>query len=463
MTGTNPIDRVVDHIASATFETLPEEVVSKAKTFLLDSLGVGIAGSAGAGIDALKTTAAQWGDGDEATAWVTGERLPAMQAAIINAYQIHCLEFDCVHEGAVVHPMATMLSAVLAWAERSSKRGQPVSGADLITALAVGVDVAAALGMASNAPIRFFRPATAGGFGATAAIGKLAGFGKEQLKDALGAMYGQTSGTMQPHAEGSMLLGLQIGFNARGAIAACDLAAAGIRGPHDILTGRYGYLNLFEMGNFDLDPVLDLLGTEWQIARLSHKPFPSGRLTHGAVDGLGRLMSEHGFTADDIASIRCEVPSLVANLVGRPDVPEPGANYAKLCLPFVVGVFLARGRVDLPDFASPTALADPQVHAYAARVDVEDDGNPDPNALDPQRVRVRLKNGSDVDISLPYVYGHPDAPLNHGANVEKFRRCCSYGVSPLPVEHIEALIKTVDSVESEADIAKLARLTLVDG
>ena len=460
MTEANPLDHVVDHIVSVDFDSLPQEVIDKAKTFLLDSIGVGIAGSAGADIDRLKRTVAQWGAGDEATVWLTGERLPAMQAAIVNAYQIHCLEFDCVHEGAVVHPMATMLSAVMAWAERASRHGQPVSGRDLITALAVGVDMAAVLGMASKAPIRFFRPATAGGFGATAAIGKLAGFNRDQMRDALGAMYGQTSGTLQPHVEGSMLLGLQIGFNARGAISACDLAAAGIRGPHDILTGRYGYLHLYEMGDFDLDPVLASLGSEWQVARLSHKPFPSGRLTHGVVDGLGRLMATHGFGTDDIATVRCEVPSLVANLVGRPDVPEPAANYAKLCLRFVAGIFLAHRRVDLEHFATPAALADPVAHAYAALVDVVDNGNPDPNALDPQTVRVRLKSGAEHEVTMPQVYGHPDAPLTPEENVDKFRRCCGYAARPLPASNIDALIASVAGIESEPDVARQVKLTL---
>ena len=50
--------------------------------------------------------------GDEATVWVTGERVSAQAAAMVNAYQIHCLEYDCVHEGAVVHPMATVLSTI---------------------------------------------------------------------------------------------------------------------------------------------------------------------------------------------------------------------------------------------------------------------------------------------------------------------------------------------------------------
>ena len=296
-------DRFADHIVGAQFEDLGAQDLAKAKTFLLDTLGVGIAGSSGAAVPELLATVQSWGQGDDATVWVTGERISVQAAAMVNAYQIHCLEYDCVHEGAVVHPMATVLSALLAYAERRSNQGTPVTGQDFLLAMAIGVDVATLFGVAATGPVRFFRPATAGGFGATAAIGRLAGFDHTGIKDALGAMYGQTSGTLQPHAEGSPLLGLQIGFNARGALSAIDLAAAGFRGPHDIIDGQYGYLPMFEDNKFDLEPVWDVLGSAWQVSQLSHKPFPSGRLTHGVIDALQKVTADLGIGANDIATI----------------------------------------------------------------------------------------------------------------------------------------------------------------
>lgn len=321
---TNPVERIAAHVTGTGYDDLPESAVAKVKTFLLDTLGVGIAGSSGAGVAELIGLARGWGAEKQATVWLTGERMSAGSAAIVNAYQIHCLEFDCVHEGAVLHPMATILSAVLAWAERESAKGRPVAGRDLITALAVGVDVSTMLGIVTEAPIRFFRPATAGGFGAVAAIAHLAGFDDRQVMDALGAQYAQCSGTLQPHAEGSPMLGMQVGFNARAAIMSADLAQAGFRGPHEIFTGPYNYFRLLEGADCDLSAFLPSLGRDWQIEAMSHKPWPSGRLTHGVVDGLGRLMQRHGFAAGDVAHVRAEVPPLVHRLVGMPAHSHPG-------------------------------------------------------------------------------------------------------------------------------------------
>lgn len=454
----NAVERIAAHVARTGLADLPPATVGRVRTFLLDTLGVGIAGTSGAQVAGLIALARGWGAQDEATVWLTGERMSAQSAAIVNAYQIHCLEFDCVHEGAVLHPMATILSAVLAWAERESARGRPVSGADLIPALAVGVDVSTMLGLVTEAPIRFFRPALAGGFGAAAAIARLAGFDERQVKDALGAQYAQASGTLQPHVEGSPMLGMQVGFNAAAAIRSADLAAAGFRGPHDILTGQYGYFRLFEEGSEDLAAFLPTLGRAWQIDAMSHKPWPSGRLTHGAIDGLGQLMARHGFAAADIARIEARVPPLNHRLVGRPDIPNPEPNYAKLCLAFVAGRFLATGRVDVPDFRGD-ALTDPETHRLAGLVEVvPDTDNPDQNALDPQTITVRLKNGTEHSVHLPHVYGHPAVPLSDAANEEKFRRCAGYGRGR-PADP-EAIIAAVAKVESLPDIAALPRLTL---
>ncbi len=457
---TESTGRFVEHIASSKFADLGAADLAKIKTFLLDTLGVGIAGSSGALVEELVASVRSWGSGDEATVWVRGERMPAQGAALVNAYQIHCLEFDCVHEGAVVHPMATVLGALMAYAERRSCQGRPVGGRDFLHAIAIGVDVASFFGIAATGPVRFFRPATAGGLGATAALARLEGMDETGIGDALGVMYGQTCGTLQPHAEGSPVLGLQIGFNARAAIASVDLARAGFRGPRDIVDGKYGYLPMFEDGAYDLGKVWPKLGAEWQVSRLSHKPFPSGRLTHGVIDALQKVTSQTGAGADEIESITCHVPPLVYRLVGRPDVPEPDPNYAKLCLSYVAGAWMERGSVDVPAFRGSAALCDPAIHAHAAKVRIFQDDNPDENALDPQRFVFRLADGSRHEVCLPFVIGHPEAPLSSAENRAKFDRCLQYGSIPLDQDRGAAIADTVERLEECADASELARLTV---
>jgi aconitate decarboxylase len=161
-----------EHVVGTGYDDLPAPAIAAAKTFILDSFGVGVAGSAAPWAKELVDTATRWGSGEDARVWVHGAALPAPAAAMCNGWQIHNSEYDCVHEAAVVHPMAVLLSATVAHAERAGG----VSGPDLLCAIALGVDVGAGLGVASKAPLRFFRPATARAFAATAAIGRLMGF-----------------------------------------------------------------------------------------------------------------------------------------------------------------------------------------------------------------------------------------------------------------------------------------------
>lgn len=444
--------RFARHVLGLGFADLPEAAVAAAKTFLLDTFGVGIAGGTAAGAAALRRTAALWGQGADAAVWGTGERLPAPTAALVNGFQVHCQEFDCLHEAAVLHPMATVVPAALAFAERTGG----VSGREFLVAVTAGVDVAVGLGLAARGGLRFFRPATAGGFGAAAAVGRLSGLDAPALAGAFGLQYAQTSGTMQPHVEGSLALPLQAGFNSRAAVGACDLARAGIPGPVDAIEGQFGYLPLFE-GEWDLAPVWAGLGRAFRIAELSHKPYPAGRATHGGIEGVASLRAAHGFAAGDVRQVTVLGPPLIRRLCGRPAVPDPSPSYARLCMGFVIAKLLQHGALDPVQFRG-AALADPETFEIAQRVVTEDDGAENPNALAPQRVEVTLADGRALTWTCSTMLAHPARPLSRAQHLAKFRRCWELADTPLGAARAERLIATVDRLEDVTDMREVAAL-----
>ncbi len=449
------IARFASHVADTPFDALPPEAVAATKTYLLDSLGVGMVGSIAP--YAAELTGLNGGTGSAAgMARVLAqgaERLPAAGAAFCNAYQIHNSEFDCVHEEAVVHPMAVMLGAALAHLDRT---GGQASGKELLAAVATAIDLAAGIGVASKAGLRFFRPATAGGFGATMVVGRLMSFDAQTLIDACGNAYSQMGGTMQAHTEGSPLLAMQVGFNARNAVIACDMAAAGIAGPQNVLEGPFGYFNLFE-GEYDLAPVVESLGQTWRITEVAHKPFPSGRATHGLVDAVLQMQREHGFAAAEVASVSADVPPLTQRLIGRPVKNDMAVGYARLCGQYAVASALMTGGLGIADFA-PAAIADPARLELAGRVTITADGNPDPNALSPITVTVRLANGQEHARTLTTIYGNPANPMTREAHLDKFRTNARAAARPLTDDAIAALIAMVDDLEHQPSTAPLLAL-----
>lgn len=445
-------ERLAAHVAGLCFADLPASAVAAAKVFVLDTLGVAVSGSSAAGMAALRGAAARWGAGDEATVWGTGLRVPATTATFLNATHAHNQEFDCLHEQAVVHLMATLLPATLAWAERQGG----VSGQALITALAAGADVSAGLGLASTAEFRFFRPAVAGGFGALAGCAKLAGLSAGAMAGAFGLHYAQTSGTMQPHTEGNVALPMQIGFNARAALAAADMAGAGLAGPVDVFEGRYGYFRLIE-GSWEIDRIWAFLGKDFQIGKLSHKPYPAGRATHGGIEGILALREKHAIRPEAVASVEVIGPPLINRLVGRADVPEPNAFYARLCMAFMGAKALLHGRVDIADCRGD-ALTDAATHELAARISMRMDDNPDANALAPQRVVITMQDGAVHEWRCAAMLAHPSRPLTREQHLAKFFRCWEFADVPLGRERAERLMEMVDRLEGVEDVRAVTGL-----
>jgi 2-methylcitrate dehydratase PrpD len=444
-------ERFANHVIDTRFADLPSAAVQAVKVFVLDSLGVGIAGSSVEGGDGLLRVATGWGD-PAVPVWGRSTRLSAPAAVFMNAWHMHNQEYDCLHEGAVVHAMASVLPAALAAAEQ---RGG-VTGEELITAIAVGVDVAADLGLASRAGFRFFRPATAGGFGAVAAATRVLGCDRPTLEGAFAWQLAQTSGTMQAHSEGSPILPVQVAFNARAALQSCEFATLSFAPAHQVFEGPYGYLALFE-GAFELQPVLGSLGRAWRIAEFSHKPFPAGRATHGGIEGVAALRAQHRFAVPDVERIEVHAPPLIVRLVGRPPRPDAGASYARLCLAYAAARVVQNGVIDLTDFRGD-ALADPDTHALAARVHTLDDGNPDPNALAPQRVSVTLKDGRALSWRCETMLANPARPLTREQHLAKFERCLAFAAEKLAPDAGPRLIEVVDRLETLDDVRILSVL-----
>ena len=388
---------------------LPETVRADAIRLLGDTLAVGAAGSTAPGAEACFKVATSWGAGKEARILGRSERLPAPSAAYVGAFQIHCLEWDAVHESAVVHALSVVTAALSAAIDR--KGGCDADAA--LMALAVGVDVASGLGISADSALSFFRPATAGLIGAALAVARIEGLAREQFDDVLGLAYSHCAGTMQAHVEGSIALPLQIANAARAAVQAVDLVKHGLTGPHDALEGPFGYFKLFERG--DLSRYTATLGQIWRISEVSTKPYPCGRASHAVLASIDAIRS----SGRRIAGLIAHVPPLIARLVGRPMTQDMTPAYARLCLPFLAALMLRDGRIDPRRFGVET-FSDPLILELAATLSIAVDDNPDPNALSPQQLEVRFADGSYDMISTPQTLGSPNAPMDVHQSTAKY-------------------------------------------
>jgi len=423
-----------------------------AKTFILDSLGVGIAGSNAPFNEAVFKTAMSWGKGNDSHLWGRGMKAPAATAAYLNGFQIHSMEYDCVHEPAVVHPMATIFAAISAEAERQNG----VSGFQLMKAIIVAVDVAVELGVAVESPLKFFRPATAGLFGATLGIARLRGFDEAAALSAMGCALAQCAGVMQAHVEGKPTLPVQIAGAARASVVACDLAEAGLYGPESSLEGPFGYFKMFE-DEADAEVAADRLGKTHRITEVSWKPFPTGRAAQGGIVLVQELMKQ-GVTLDNLEELTLSAPPIIPRLVNRPIAENMIANYARLCFPYLAPIVLMRGTVGLSDFTR-SDLQSEAIRTASKKIKIETNHITDPAEFVPQSMTARLKNGDEKIAMIGKLFGSPADPLSREQHLEKFRNCVAFGLSEVKAESpANRLIDLTDNLERSEDCSELFSL-----
>ncbi len=439
--------RLVDHALGLAWDDIPEVSRAAARTFLHDTLCVGVAGSAAVDAEAVLSVARGWGEGEACSVLGRDDvRLPAPSCAFVNAFQIHCQEFDCVHEPAVLHPLATIVAALAAEAERSG----PYGGERFLVSLIAGVDVAVALGLAATSPLRFFRPATAGVFGSVAALARLRGLDAATAVNAFGYALAFASGTMQAHLEGKPALALQVGNAARSAIVATDLAVAGMAGPQGSIDGPFGYLPLFEE-RFDLGPVLADLARVRRIAEVSCKPYPTGRAAHGGLTAVAELTADHGITARNLESLVVRAPPLIKRLVGRPPIEAMNVAYARLCLPWLAATAVTYGEVGLADF-SAERRSNGDLLALARRISVIEDGSSDPAAFTPLLAIARTRDGREAQVEVRSMPGAPAHPLNREQHLRKARRCLAF--AGMEDRHL-AFAEAISRIDAAPDVARV--------
>src|SRR5215469_16554291 len=163
---------LAQHVCRTGYGDLPASAVESARRDILDTFGCMLGGSGSPGIDELFAVISRWGGLAESRVLLRRIRLPAPQAALLNASMGHALDFDdTLDSGGSIHPGVSVLGSALAVCD--SLEG--VTGRDLLLAVALGLDISCRVALASTVDRGWHRTAATGVFGATATAGKLIG------------------------------------------------------------------------------------------------------------------------------------------------------------------------------------------------------------------------------------------------------------------------------------------------
>ncbi len=446
----DPAWPLAQHVCRTGYADLPASAVQSTRRDILDTFGCMLGGSGSPGIAELCAVIGDWGGHEESRVLLRGIRLPAPQAALLNASMGHALDFDdTLDTGGSIHPGVSVLAAALAMADRQSR----VSGRDVLLAVALGLDVSCRIAFASTLDRGWHRTAAIGVFGATAAAGKLLGLTAEQMLNAFGIAYSQAAGNRQCILDGALTKRLQAGQAAAAGVFAAVLAQTGFTGAHNIFNGRFGFFELYQPNGHDASLLLRDLGTVFCGEALSYKPYPCGRPLHGAIDAALAARAALGITAaDDIAAVTIE-----ADPAGHADQFNAGPAKrrptqvveAQFAQPFLVATALARGRVGIADI---DGLGDAATLVLADRIaGVAREDRPKRSL----GITVHHTNGRSVTVEATDPIGSPHKPLSDAQFEAKFRDCAHNTVRPLDDASLDQALTTIASLDTLADARDL--------
>ena len=453
----DPARAYAEFVSRSHFDALPPSVVDTVKLFILDTLGVTLAGTTAPACADLVDQVREWGGTPESSLFNFGGKVPAPNAALVNATLAEARDFDDTYDPGIVHVMAPTVSSGLAMAERIGG----VSGRELIAAVAAGAEIMCRIGAGCRSPLTWTRTATSGGFAAAAVSSRLLKYSPDIVNHALGIAYVQAAGNSQTVEDGALVKRMQVGFAARAGVVAAQLAGRGVTGPLRVFEGRHGYFTLYERGDYNREPLTEGLGERYEVGRLSVKPYPCARDSHAAIDAA-RMLRDTGVSPDEIAEVTVMASRAMINIGGKPWSSATGNPVVEaiLSMPFAVAVMLLRGDLFIGDF-DRDAVLHPGVTALARKVTVVEDPNIDPSALAPVTIEARLISGERRSATCERIRGSPDAMLSHDEFIAKFRRCAEYALRPVASGPLDRLIERVLDLENVREVSELT--ALLDG
>jgi 2-methylcitrate dehydratase PrpD len=448
----DPARALADHVCGCGFTDLPISTRVATCNDILDTFGCLLGGSGAPGIAELARVIGGWGGVPQSQVMLWRLRLPAPQAAMINASMAHALDFDdTLDHGGSIHPGASVLAASLAVSDMLGG----VSGQRLLLAIALGLDVSCRVALASTLDRGWHRTAAMGVFGAAAAAGKLLGLNVDQMVNALGIAFSQAAGNRQCIVDGALTKRLQAGQAASSGVLAAILAGEGFTGAQDIFLGRFGFFELYQPNGHEPARLLKGLGKEFRSDQLSFKPYACGRPQHAILDAAIAARNQLGLgtTVDfaDIADVRvtASAATVAEQFEGALHKRRPTQIVeAQFALPYLIAAALVHGRVGITEVAD---IHNAEVLHIAQRMAGIDAGQKKAG------VAISLRDGRTATVTTGLPLGSPENRLGIEQLRMKFADCAHNAVRPLSDDTVREAAQAILRLEGMQNVSDLLR------
>lgn len=372
---------LAEFLTQVSYADLPPQTVEHAAMLIASTIASAAAGSGIASSAIIRALARERGGRPEASLWFdAGPKLPAADAAQVNAVMSDAAASDDSDLRNIVHAGTTLVSTSFAMAERTGASGQ-----DVLAAIVLGYEAAGRIGEAITPGLRQrgFHGCLVAIFGGAVAAGMVLGLDATRMAQAI-ALSATSMGGLAAAANTSVAREYHAGLAAMLGIQAALAAQKGFVAEENILETRQGFFEVY--GGSDGKGVTQDLGKEWDIITdMAIKLVPGGHPSHALAEAAANAARAGKVSPDEVDSIILSRPGVTA--LSGPLHPMDLIDMAHS-----PAYFLAAGVAD-QDFswvhATEARIADPVIHQLIDRVSV---GAPPTEHVE------RYKQGATVTI-----------------------------------------------------------------
>ncbi len=433
---------IAQYVGSSRYEHLPLNVRHEGVRTFVNWMGVAVGGSRNETVVKAIAALAPFAGRPEASILGRRERFDVLNAALINGISSHVLDYDDTHLKTIIHPAGPVAPAILALAQH-----RPIGGKDFLHALILGIEVECRIGNAiypSHYDLGWHITGSCGVFGSAVAAGKLLKLTEQQMIWAIGIAASQPVGLKVQF--GSMTKSFHPGRAAQNGLTAALLAEQNFTSNDAALEGKDGFVQATSR-KVRWEEITKGLGTHYEAALNTYKPFACGIVTHPGIDAAIQLRKKYNLRPEQIAAVELHANPLVLSLTGKTE-PRTGLE-GKFSIYHCIAVALIYGAAGPRQFQD-AVVRDPTVIALRKRVSVRTDPAVKPQQSD---LTIRLKDGRQLVLHIQNAIGSLEKPLSDAALEDKFTDLAD-GV--LPSNRARALVQMCWDLQRQPDAGAVA-------
>lgn len=416
--------QIAEFAVNLKYEDLPENVIHEVKRYLYDSVGCTYGGYHTKDVNIIRDIYTEMGGAEEATVFGFGDKMPAVNATLVNSLMIRALDFNDIYwKEDPSHP-SDIIPAALCSAEKIDSTMK-----DVIVAIVLAYEFEQRLCEFAVPGVRErkWHHATLTQFVSPIVAGKILGLTVDEMVNAIG-INGSHNHTIGCPTAGklTMMKNTVDPMSVQTGVFAALMAQKGYSGTEAVFEGKEGLMDVFGP-EWDLDKLLGGLGENYKILECSMKAFPTEALTHTHLSCTIKAVIENDIAYDEIDEVVITTIARACDILFDPHKYEPDSREtADHSLPYCVAVAIVDRQVTTNSF-SDEKLKDPKVWEVIKRIKGEasvefEEMFP---AKQPSKVVVKTKDGREFAEYLEYPKGDPREPMTMDDLEAKFNALSS--------------------------------------